>query len=147
MKINRKKQRGATLISWMIVAGLGILAASAVVKVAPYYVEFNSVKGFMKSIASEAGIKNADKRQINQKIERYLTVNNLRSLEASYYGSRGQNPKTKNPFTVTKLKNGNQRKKLSVEYPVKTKWIGNLSFLIEFKHSVVLGDPDNKTGK
>ena len=147
MKINRKKQAGATLVSWMIVAGLGILAASAVVKVAPYYVEFNSVKGLMKNIASEPGIKNADKRQINSKIEKYLNLNNLRSLEESYYGSRAQNPKTKNPFKVTKLKKGEKRQKLTVEYPVKTNWIGNLSFLIDFKHSVVLGEPDNKTGK
>ena len=101
----------------------------------------------MKNIASEPGIKNADRRQINQKIERYLNLNSLRSLEDSYYGSRGQNPKSKNPFTVSKLKKGNKRQKLSVEYPVKTKWIGNLSFLIDFKHSVVLGEPDNKTGK
>ena len=147
MKINRKKQAGATLVTWMIVAGFGILAASAVVKVAPYYVEFNSVKGLMKRIASEPGIKNADTRQINSKIEKYLNLNNLRSLEDSYYGSRGQNPKTKNPFKVTKLKKGEKRQKLTVEYPVKTKWIGNLSFLIDFKHSVVLGEPDNKTGK
>jgi Tfp pilus assembly major pilin PilA len=147
MKINRKKQRGATLVTWMIVAGFGILAASAVVKVAPYYVEFNSVKGLMKNIASEPGIKNADKRIIYRKVEKYLDLNNLRSLETSYYGSRGKDSKVKNPFHVTKLKKGNNRKKLSVEYPVKTKWIGNLSFLIDFKHSVVLGEPDNETGK
>ena len=147
MKIYRKKQRGATLISWIIVAGLGILAASAVVKVAPYYVEFNSVKGLMKNIASEPGIKNADKRQINSKIEKYLNLNNLKSLEESYYRSKGQKQKTKSPFTVTKLKKGEKRKKLTVEYPVKSKWIGNLSFLIDFKHSVVLGEPNNKTGK
>ena len=147
MKINRKKQRGATLVSWLLVAGFGVLTASAVVKVAPYYVEFNSVKSLMKNIASEAGIKKADKRQINRKIERYLTLNSLRSLEDSYYASRDKNSKVKNPFKVTKLKKGNNRKKLSVEYPVKSNWIGNLSFLIDFKHSVVLGEPDNKTGK
>ena len=65
MRLNRKKQAGATLVAWMIGAGFAILTASAVVKVAPYYVEFNSVKGLMKNIASEPGIKNADKRQIN----------------------------------------------------------------------------------
>lgn len=147
MRLNRKKQVGATLVAWMIGSGLAILAASAVVKVAPYYVEFNSVKGLMKSIASEPGIKNADKRQINRKIEDYLNLNNLRGLEESYYGSRNKDSGKKNPFKVTKLKKGNKRKKLSVEYPIKTNWIGNLSFLIDFEHSVVLGEPDNKTGE
>ncbi len=147
MRINRKKQVGATMVAWMIGAGFGILIASAVVKVAPFYVEFNSVKGLMEKIASEPGIKNADKRQINQKIERYLNLNNLRSLEDSYYGSSDKKSGKKNPFKVTKLKKGNKRKKLSVEYPVVTNWFANLSFLIDFKHSVVLGEPDNTSGE
>jgi len=147
MKINKNKQRGATMLSWLMAAGVAILLASAVVKVAPYYVEFNSVKGLMKNIASEPGIKNADKRAIYAKVERYLNLNNLRSLEDSFYASRDKTKRIKNPFTVTKLKKGNKRKKLTVEYPVKTNWFYNLNFLIDFKHSVVLGEPDNKTGK
>ncbi len=75
MKINKNKQRGATMLSWLMAAGVAVLLASAVVKVAPYYVEFNSVKGLMKSIASEPGIKNADKRQIYRKVENYLNLN------------------------------------------------------------------------
>ena len=147
MRINRTKQVGATMVAWMIGAGLGILIASAVIKVAPYYVEFNSVKSLMKNIASEPGIKNADKRQINSKIERYLNLNNLRRLEKSYYDSKNKSSEMKKPFKITKLRKGNKRQKLSVEYPVVSKWIGNLSFLIDFKHSVVLGEPDNTTGK
>lgn len=147
MKINRKKQVGATMVAWMIGAGFGILIASAVVKVAPFYVEFNSVKSLMEKIASEPGIKNADKRQINQKIERYLNLNNLRRLEDSYYGSSDKKSRKKNPFKVTKLKKGSKRKKLSVEYPVVTNWFANLSFLMDFKHYVVLGEPDYTSGE
>lgn len=147
MIINRKKQAGATMVAWMIGAGLAVLIGSAVVKVAPYYVEFNSVKGMMKSIASEPGMKKADKRLVNRKIENYLNLNNLRGLEDSYYGSKKKGSGKKNPFKLTKLKKGNNRQKLSVEYPVVTNWISNLSFLINFKHSVVLGEPDNKTGE
>ncbi len=147
MRINRKKQVGATMVAWMIGAGFGILAGSAVIKVAPIYMEFNSVKGMMKTIASEPGIKNADKRQVNRKIEKFLSLNNMRSLEDSFYGSRDKSSGKKNPFKVTKLKKGNKRQKLSVEYPVVTNWFSNLSFLMDFKHSVVLGEPDNTTGK
>ncbi|MCK5666870.1 MAG: DUF4845 domain-containing protein, partial [Thiotrichaceae bacterium] len=81
MKINKRKQRGATLTSWLLIASIGVIAASAVVKVAPYYVEFNSVKGMMKNIASVSGIKKANMRQINAKIEKQLTVNSLYALE------------------------------------------------------------------
>ncbi len=147
MKINRNKQRGATLVAWMVGAGLAILIASAVVKVAPYYVEFNSVKGMMKNIAKEPGIQRADARKVYSKVEKYLDLNNLKGLEDSYYASKGKGSKVKKPFKVVKLKKGNNRKALTVDYEVKTSWIKNLNFLIDFKHSVVLGEPDNKTGK
>lgn len=142
MKINRKRQQGATLVTWLIVAGFGILAASAVVKVAPYYIEFNSVKSLMKNIASQPGIKKANMRQINSRIEKQLTVNSLYALEKAYYGSKGKSKKSKNPFQLTLLKKGNKRRKLSVQYQVPQPWIGNLSFLIDFRHSVILGEPD-----
>ena len=144
MKINKRKQAGATLISWLIFASLGVMAASAVVKVAPYYVEFNNVKGMMKVIASTQGIKKANMRQINQKIEKHLTVNSLYALQDAYYNSRPKvlaKNRTKNPFTIKKEKKSSRRI-LTVAYDVPQSWIGNLFFLIKFKHAVVLGEPD-----
>lgn len=143
--MNRKKQRGATLVTWMFIAGFGILAASAVVKVAPYYVEFNSVKGLMKTIASESGIERANMRQIDKKIEKQLNVNSLYALEQAYYNSRPgtrKSEKTKNPFTLKKLRKGKNKRVLTVKYDVPEPWIGNLNFLIKFQHSVLLGEPD-----
>ena len=142
MKINKNKQRGATMLSWLLAAGVGILLASAFIKVAPYYVEFNSVKGLMKSIASEPGIKKADTRVIYSKVEKYLNLNNLRTLEDSYYGSRDKSKRIKNPFSITKLKKGNNKKVLTVTYDVPENWFYNLNFLIKFKHSVLLGEPN-----
>ena len=147
MKINKRKQRGATLISWLIAAGFGILIVSAVLKVAPYYMEFNTVKNFMTNIASEPGIKRASPRQISAKIEKYLSINNLRGLEESYYSSgkydQSRGKKHKKPFKVMRMKKGKNRK-LTVEYTVPQPWIANLSFLIDFRHAVVLGEPDMK---
>jgi len=146
MKINRKSQRGATLVSWLMAAGLVVLVASAVIKVAPYYVEFNTVQGLMKSIASEPGMKKANMRMINSKIEKFLNVNSLYALENAYYHSKpGTRPseKTKNPFSLSRMKKSGKRI-LTVKYDVPEPWIGNLSFLINFKHAVVLGYPDEK---
>jgi hypothetical protein len=146
MKI-KKKQQGATMITWLVVAAFLGVTASAVIKVAPYYIEFNSVKSMMKNIAGSPQMKSANMRQINSKIEKHLTVNSLYALEKAYYSSKSsptdnRAAKTKNPFKITKLKKGKNRRKLTAEYDVPVSWIGNLSFLIKFKHSVVLGEPD-----
>ena len=139
-----KKQRGATLITWLIVAGIGILMASAVVKIAPYYMEFYNVQKMMKVIASEPGIKKANMRQINAKVERHLNVNGMYALEKAYYDSRKRVSGVKNPFKIQKLRKGKNRRALVVNYDVPQPWIGNLSFLIHFNHAVVLGEPDAK---
>ncbi len=144
MKINRNKQCGATLISWLIVAGIGILMASAVVKVAPYYMEFYNVKKMMKVIASEPGIKKANMRQINSKVEKHLNVNGMYALEKAYIDSRSRKKGAKNPFKIKKLRKGKNRRALIVSYDVPQPWIGNLSFLIHFNHAVILGEPDVK---
>ena len=144
MKINKRKQYGVTLISWLIMACIGIVIASAVIKVGPYYIEFHNVKGLMKNIASTKGIKNANIDQINKKIEKHLAINNLYALEDAYYESRASapgKPKVKNPFTIKKQKKS-KRRILTVAYDVPQSWIGNLFFLIKFKHAVVLGEPD-----
>ena len=142
--INLKKQGGATFITWMIVAGFAILIASAVIKVAPYYIQDYNVQKFMNNIASEPNAKKMSKRQIFRKVEKHLDINNLYGLENAYYASRGKGNKKSNPFSLKKLKRGNNRQQLSVHYQVPVKWIGNLSFLIDFKHSVVMGEVNKK---
>lgn len=146
MKMNRKSQVGASMITWMAGIGLFVLMTSGVVKVVPLYIEFNSVKVLMKTIASEPDIKNADKRQIKRKIAKHLDINNLSRLEKSISESGGKKSGKKGPFKIAKLKKGNKRK-LSVEYSATASWISNLSFLVNFKHSVILGEPDNTTGQ
>ena len=143
MKI-KKKQQGATMITWLIVAAFFGLTASAVVKVAPYYIEFNSVKSMMKNIAGTANIEKANMRIINTKIEKHLTVNSLYALEKLYYASKNRSTptKTKRPFVITRIKKTKNKRKLTVNYDVPVPWIGNLSFLVKFKHSVMLGEPE-----
>jgi hypothetical protein len=142
--VNPKKQGGATFITWMIVAGFAVLVASAIVKVAPYYVEHYNVQKFMKVLASERNAKTMNKRQVFAKVEKYLNINSLYGLEQAYYDSRDRSKHVDNPFTLKKMKKGKNRQMLSVHYKVPVKWIGNLSFLIDFKHSVVMGEPNFK---
>lgn len=140
MTLNRNKQKGATLISWLIVAGFAVMMASAVIKVAPYYVEHYNVQKMMDNIASEPNAKKMNKRQIFSKVEKHLTINSLYGLEKAFYDSQSRGSKVDNPFSFKKLKKGKNRHKLSVKYQVPVKWIGNLSFLVNFKHSVIMGE-------
>ena len=138
MKNNYKKQTGATLISWMIGIAVGILLISGGLKIAPYYMEFNSVKSFMNAIAAEDGVKTWNKREIMTKVEKYLNVNSMDGLSKAHYGSKQNGSRIEKPFKLVKLKKGNKRQ-LSVNYKVEAPWLGNLAFLMDYKYQVELG--------
>jgi len=138
MKKHSKKQQGATLISWMIGIAVGILLISGGLKLGPAYLEYNSVKNFMNSIAAEPGIKKRNKREIMARIEKYLNLNSMKSLEEAYYGSRNGKPGVEKPFKVIKLKKGNKRQ-LTVNYKVKAPWLANIAFLMDYEYQVELG--------
>ena len=138
MKNHYKKQQGATLISWMIGIAVGILLVSGGLQIGPHYLEFNSVKSFMNSIASEPGIKTKNKREIMSRIEKYLNINSMEGLSKAYYGSRSGNSGIEKPFKLVKLKKGNKRQ-LAVNYKVEAPWLGNLAFLMDYEYQVELG--------
>ena len=143
--MNRKKQRGATLISWFLFAGFGLFLTSAVAKIVPYYIEYNSIKTMMTEIASERGIQKAGKREIDVKVGKYLNINGINSLDRAYKArSTSSKNKAKNPFKVKKIKKGKFKGKriLSVNYTVPQPWVGNVTFLLTFSHAVILGEPE-----
>ena len=138
MKKNNKKQQGATLISWMIGIAVGILLVSGGLKIGPHYLEFNSVKSFMNSIAEEPGVKTKNKREIMARVEKYLNVNSMEGLSTAYYNGKSGKSGVEKPFKLIKLKKGNKRK-LAVNYRVETPWLGNLAFLMNYEYQVELG--------
>jgi hypothetical protein len=135
MKKLQRKQQGATLIPWLIGISVGILIVSAGLKVGPSYLEYNSVRSLMDSIASSPDVEKMKRRELMAKLEKHLNINNLADLEKAYYTSKGSK---NNPFQIVKLKKGNKRE-LTVEYQAQKSWLGNVSFLIDHKYAVELG--------
>lgn len=138
MKKHSKKQQGATLISWMIGIAIGILLVSGGLKIGPHYMEHNSVKSFMNSIATEPGIKTKNKREIMSRVEKYLNINSMEGLSKAYYGSKSSKSGIEKPFKLIKLKKDNKRQ-LTVNYKVEAPWLGNLAFLMDYEYQVELG--------
>ena len=132
MKKNRKNQQGLTFISWLIVAAVGMLILSAALKIGPSYIEFNSVRSMMNSIAAEPGIKTKSSKYVYGQINKYMNINGLYALEKI--------SAKKKPFKLSLMKKGNNRKRLRVNYEVKIPWLGNISYLLDFKYAVILGE-------
>jgi hypothetical protein len=125
MNINKNKQKGATFITWMMVAAIGILIFSAALKVGPSYLEYNSVRSMMNSIAAEPGIKGKSKRYVYGQVNKYININSMYSVEKAMAKQK--------VFKVSPLRKGNG-KRLTAHYEVRKHWLGNLSYVLDFKY-------------
>jgi hypothetical protein len=86
----------------------------------------------MDNIAAEPGIKDKSARYIYSQVNKYIDINGMYTLEEAM--------RKQKIFKVSVLKKGHNRKRLTAHYEVRKHWLGNLSYLIDFKYSVVLGE-------
>lgn len=112
------KQKGMTLISWVIVvAFVGFLFMLAV-RILPVFAESHTIESVWKKMENDTALVGASKAQIRTSIMRKLKVNNVSVL-------------TKKQIKIKKLK-GNYI--VSAEYEPRGNIIGKLDYIASFKY-------------
>ena len=122
MKI--RKQRGLTLIGFVIVLSMVIFVAFIGMQIGPIYMEYYSVVSAMNGVASERGSANLSPFDIRVKIHNRLYVSN------TSYNIKDNNIK------ITRA-NGVH---LRIAYEVRKPVIGNLDVVAKFDRSVRLAN-------
>jgi flagellar basal body-associated protein FliL len=118
----QKKQRGMTLISWIIILSLAAIQIVAAIRIVPVYLTFSSVKKVMEEVKEDAASHGATPAQLKVMIDKRLSINNIRELLGN-----------KTAFTFTKTKDGMN---ISYYYESRGPIYGNLEFLATFEHEV-----------
>lgn len=117
----QQRQKGMTFLGYVIVLGVIGFFALMAMKLAPLYLEYQSVVKIMNNVAdstSSAATPNA----IRDTIQKRLDVNNIERVKAKDF----------------KISRGNGTLQVSIAYEARTSFIGNLWFLLVFDHSVSL---------
>jgi len=122
MKI--KKQRGMTLIGFIIVLGFVLFLSFIGMKIAPIYLEYYSVVSSMNGVAKERGSARLSPYDIRVKI-----------LNRLYMSYSAENVKEQNIKLVRR--NGVY---LRIAYEVRKPVIGNLDVMATFDRSVRLSE-------
>ncbi len=112
-------QRGITLVGVLIGAALIAFFVYSGAKLTPVYLENFSVKSSLKSLASEDE-KAGNVREIRDHLMRRLSINNVQNVK---------------PEHITVRIEGNRRI-VSVDYEVRTRFYGNLWLLASFNEKV-----------
>ncbi len=120
------KQRGASFVGWMIIAAVSVFALVTVAKIAPVYMEFETVKSMVDEIAADEALSvKKNSRQMRAQLDKYMNVNGLYTVKPEY-------------FSLVKLPDQKNARALQVEYEVRKHWLANIDFTMNFHHAAVL---------
>jgi hypothetical protein len=112
------KQKGLTLISWLIVIAFVGFNGLMALNVAPVYINDSSVKSIMANLERDADVRGKDARKLKDIVIKRLKINNLYDIK-------------KDNITVTKGRNSYV---VTIEYEPRGRLVGNLDYIISFKH-------------
>jgi hypothetical protein len=116
-----KRQRGLTLIGFIMVLAIAGFFAFIGMKLFPVYTEYYAVKGDMAGLQQEAGVAQMSPAEIKDKLFRRFYISYVESV-------RPENVKvTRNPGY-----------NLTVKYEVRRQLVLNLDFVAKFEHTVEL---------
>jgi hypothetical protein len=119
----RARQHGLTMIGFLFVAMLVVMAAMVAMKVVPAYIEFFSVKKMLVSMGQEADFRNKSNGDIRAAFARKLAIDYVSVVKPE---DLMIDRSTGTPV-------------VAVEYEFRTPLVGNVSLVIDFSAS---SDPD-----
>ncbi len=119
-----KKQKGMSLVGFLIVLAMVIFFAYLGMRIAPIYIEFYSVKQAMNGIADEPGSANYSPYDLKAKF-----------LDRLFINYSAGNVKSENIRVVR-----NNGVWLVVKYDVRKPVMGNLDVIASFDERVMLGN-------
>lgn len=127
MGINPSRQKGMTLIGFLlmfVIFGFYVLLA---LKLGPIYFDYYKIKMSIDSLKKEHDIVDKPPRDIIAALQKRWDVNDIRRITAD-------------KSVVVEKHSGSTT--LLLDYEVEEPIFGNVSALIKFNQSVTLGDPN-----
>ena len=114
----KSKQRGLTMISWMVVLVLFVFFAVMLMNILPVYMTDATVATVMKSLPDDDTAKRTSTKGLRNLVHKRLTINSVYSIE----------PKT------IKVKKGRGENIVIIEYEPRGTLVGSLDFIVSFRH-------------
>lgn len=126
--IKLHQQRGMGFASWLMMIAVGIFIGLLGLKVIPVYIEYYEVRSLVDDIATDSSMHQANKRMVHAKLSKYLDVNAL------------DDHIKPNDFKLERIKGGDKRRKLAINYEVREPWFANLDFVAKFNYEKEIGN-------
>ncbi|MEL0069032.1 MAG: DUF4845 domain-containing protein [Gammaproteobacteria bacterium] len=121
--LNRKNQKGMTLVSWVLLMALIGFLVLIVLRMFPIYSNYYKIQGVFHSLEEEKELYNLNRQQILTVMDRKLHINMVNDFKHDY-------------FTINLKDNGN--KEMTIEYQDRRNIMANIDVVVSFKDSIVV---------
>lgn len=125
MHIMKSRQKGLTLISFLvifIVAGFFILLT---LKIVPVYLDHMKIESSLEGLKNEKGIAFKSPQEIKQLLQKRWDVNSIEGMD---------------PAQDVEIERKGGAMTIRVAYEVEKPVLGNMSALMKFDDSITVGD-------
>lgn len=112
------KQRGLTMISWIVVIVFLLFQGVVAMNVIPVYLTDSSVASIMKELPNDVKARDASAKELKAMIAKRLSINSIYTVKAEHI----------------KIKKGRGENIVTIEYEPRGKLIGSLDYIVSFKH-------------
>ena len=114
--MNRDRQRGVTLLGWMVIIAIIGIFAIAAMRIGPLYLEYFKVSSVLSSLNAEFDGKASAKRDIQQYISKRFDIEQITGVDSR---------------DVQVTRRGDVME-VALKYDARRPFIGNLDFIVTF---------------
>lgn len=120
-----RKQRGISMLGWLVIIAIGGLLLTASIKLIPVYLEYYNVVQIMQNMQEEPSLKGATHVKILDSFRKRLNISHVTNLK-------------KENYSLKKADRGGGYV-LHIDYEVRRPLVGNLDIVAHFKRSAEVG--------
>jgi Tfp pilus assembly major pilin PilA len=118
----KNRQRGMTMISWLIVLGIAVFFVLIGIKMVPTYLENYSIKQVLANMQNDRTVRKMTPQEMRESFMKRIKINSVYEFDRKW-------------ITIKKEKSGGTR--FAVDYEIRKPVAGNVSIVMAFSDSVV----------
>lgn len=120
-----KKQRGMTMLSWLVVLGIAIFFMLIGIKMVPTYLENYSIRQVLTNMENDRTVRKMTPGEMKKSFIKRLKINSVYEFD-------------RDSFKIKKQKFGT---KILVDYEIRKPVAGNVTIVMTFSESALIPPP------
>lgn len=116
-----KKQRGLTMVSWLVVLGVVVFFILIGIKMVPTYLENYSIRQVLENMENDRAVRNMAPAEMKESFMKRLKINSVYEFDRKW-------------IAIKKEKTGTR---FEVNYEIRKPVAGNVSIVMAFSESAL----------